>query len=201
MNLEVQIAHLSKRERIYARQKHKFNNLSEKEKKAFDADFIFRKLKRNYGKEKFKVVDYYDTKARVVFLSEDSSLLNVWNRQDNDGLKYEFAKFLKKNKLDWSWRSPEGKYSWDGIYIKPKDYTNFAFYYGIDREPKKREVIIDDKTQNIIDIVKNNFSEFGAECINLRLAEGWNSGADRVEFDFDAYNKVFCFHIMYPSTK
>src|ERR1017187_4972810 len=167
-----------KETRIYLRNKETFNNMSDKEKKKFDANFIFGLLKKEFPTEEFTLMNYYDTNAKVCYLSDKSSLLNVWRREENDGLKDKLSYFLNAHGLDHSWISlDKNKRWWDGIYIKPKDYINFAFYYGIDRQPKIKKEEIDEKTHALLVKAIKEFSKEGPQIKNtIKIADDQSYG-------------------------
>lgn len=96
---------------------------------------LFKKLwdeksgaNRWYNKEPhFTIENIYDTDFKGIFLSTDSSLLNMWNRNDDnferkDGVNKEFLYWLQKNGYTYHWH---GSGSWDGILIIPPDYYEF----------------------------------------------------------------------------
>jgi hypothetical protein len=49
--------------------------MSDSDKKKYDANYILEELTKKYPKEKFQVTNYYDTEAKVVFLSENSQYM------------------------------------------------------------------------------------------------------------------------------
>jgi hypothetical protein len=185
-------------ERAFKRRRESFFNLDEESKKKFSAEFIIKKLKRKYPKEKFTIVPYYDTKAKVAFLSTDSRLLNSWNRDSDryeDGLNKDFAKWLKSNDLDWSWHNEEGRTWWDGITISPKDFEYMKWYYC--EEPLRFKTNSRIENSYLIKVIE----EFKKQGLDVSEPEddieyNYDEGSDRICVEMIKYGMRFRFYIM-----
>jgi len=175
------------RERTYYRKLNTFNLRSAKSKKEqYDIDVLLKKLQEKFPKEKFKkdVCSYRDN-IPVIFLADDSSMLNSWHRVSNnytDGLNHEFAKKVKSMGLTWSWHSPENATWWDGIEIYPEDFQGWHWYYGINDEPRKGKTVeISKAVQNIIKILKKRGFDATEPIGNSEINNG---SRDRDEIEF-----------------
>lgn len=107
-------------------------------------------LRRKYPKKTtgadFLIVPcpWYD-RAYCVFLSnatgyvEHIPMINMWFRHEHnrkDGLLKDFAAYLDKKNLNWSWSGLKDKLGCDGIAIVPVDHKSYYRYY--DNKRRKR---------------------------------------------------------------
>lgn len=129
-------------DRMKRRRYDEWSKLSDAQKrKKYDAEVQFKKITKKWdvgkswyhNKPYWTIEDYFGGYAKSVFLSRDSELLNEWQRSEHsgydDGVKKDFAKWLKKNKYSWTWDSLDtNSLEWDGIHIIP-DFEGLYWYY------------------------------------------------------------------------
>jgi hypothetical protein len=154
------------KDRVKKRERETFDNRSMISKnREYNVNSILKKIQKQFPKEKFIIDDYYKS-AKCVFLHADhTSLLNSWNRDSynyKDGLNKDFAEWLIKNKLNWTWRTEKGRDWWDGIQITPKDFQGLYWYYGepIEENIKKIKIPEDIKKRINEYLFKKNVKKF-----------------------------------------
>ena len=188
-----------KRIRNFHREKEKFDAMPNSQKKdMYDMEVFKKKIEELYPEEKLTLTNYYDTKAQVLKLMDDSRLLNKWqigNSGWDDGVDKDFAKDLKKMGLEFHWGNDEGTYSHNHIVIKPNDseYRNWMWYYGVDLDPPKprKKSVDDDK------LIEESIEEFKKRGYDVK--EATEQVGDRVALEAEFEGMNFIFEIMKPS--
>lgn len=187
-------------DRSKKRRREAFDKKSDAVKKnQYDAKSIMKKLKTQYPEENFTIIDYYDTIAKCVFLSDNSILLNSWRRGDRDNNKYDdglekkFADWLKSKKLSWNWHSPDSKTYWDGITITPNDFKGILWYYN---QPEEEKIYTIREDRSSLEDAINAFKELGYDVYDPGVRENDSDYNDRDIVELDEGGMKIRFNMM-----